>query len=222
MFVRRLAKREVGEVGLEHVAQTFREFEELKATVRGNALGLDALAMLLWLRDNPRSSASRVAELMFFSRPKTSRCLNRLLSYGLVQEQLDPNDLRKSSFSLSSRGDNVAFEIARALGARNVEHILQEHRRFCKASQTAAVEVGAKVSDQQLRVVMVLGEAGKPLAVTEIARAAAIAQPSATMAIQALQDMGLAARSTSEHDGRMSLIALSSRGKRLFKKVHEA
>lgn len=74
------------------------------------------------------------------------------------------------------------------------------------------------VSEQQWRVIRVLGEQS-PLDATELAERASILAPSLTRIIKALEERKLITRSKVEGDGRRVMLAITPRGRVLIAEV---
>ena len=74
------------------------------------------------------------------------------------------------------------------------------------------------VTEQQWRVIRVLGEAS-PLDATEVAERASILAPSLTRIIKALEDRGLITRGRFENDGRRVQLAIAPAGMALIDDV---
>jgi homoprotocatechuate degradation regulator HpaR len=74
------------------------------------------------------------------------------------------------------------------------------------------------VTEQQWRVIRVLGE-GSPLDATEVAERACVLAPSLTRIIRALEERKLITRSRDAEDGRRICLALSPTGLQLIREV---
>lgn len=74
------------------------------------------------------------------------------------------------------------------------------------------------VTEQQWRVIRVLGETS-PLDATEVAERACVLAPSLTRIIKALEDRGLITRERDANDGRRALLAIAPAGLALIAKV---
>ena len=75
-----------------------------------------------------------------------------------------------------------------------------------------------EVTEQQWRVIRVLGETS-PLDATELAERACVLAPSLTRIIKALEDRGLITRERDANDGRRALLAIAPAGIALISKV---
>ena len=74
------------------------------------------------------------------------------------------------------------------------------------------------ISEQQWRVIRVLGEAS-PLDASEVAERACVLAPSLTRIIKALEERGLILRLRDEDDGRRVLLSLTEPGAALIREV---
>ncbi len=201
---------------LDSTIDMFREFDELVGTIRRNVLTLDTLAMMLWLEPHPRSSAGEITRALSFSPSKTTRCIRQLIDLELIEEQLQPDDLRKSLFSLSNRGENAAFEISRKLGAPSKARILENYLTFRECHAQACRLIGRQVSDLQFRILLVLHAAQTPLCVNDVVRAVSSPQSSTSTALKTLSGCRLVNLTVGKNDARMVHAVLSKRGRQIL------
>jgi homoprotocatechuate degradation regulator HpaR len=75
------------------------------------------------------------------------------------------------------------------------------------------------VTEQQWRVIRILGEAGEPLEATDLADRACVLAPSLTRIIKTLEDRGVITRQRHETDGRRVLLEITPAGVALIRSV---
>lgn len=198
------------------LAGVFRSFHELEAIVRKDVLDLDAIMALFWLQGEWTSTAGRLSRSLRFSPSKTTRCLKRLVSLGLVEECLDDNDLRKCHFKLANKGENVAFEVARAFGKERMAWQLRCFRELRAAACLASASWdGGRITAAAERLLLVLRGASCGLTVGDLCEATCMAQSKVSMSLKALEKRGAVEFEPHGEDGRMRCVRLTRMGRRV-------
>lgn len=199
------------------LADVFRSFHELEAIVRKDVLDLDAIMALFWLQGEWTSTAGRLSRSLRFSPSKTTRCLKRLVSLGLVEECLDDKDLRKCYFKLANKGENVAFEVARAFGKERMTWQLRCFRELRAAAclASASWDGGSITAAAERLLLVLLHAAPSGLTVGDVCKATCMAQPKVSMSLKALEKRGAVEFGPHGEDGRMRCVRLTRMGRRV-------
>lgn len=191
----------------------FQAFDDVERLL-GDSLGIDSLMVLLRLLDGPDTAGCLSAALQY-SPAKTTRCLRRPIELGLVEEGLVPDDMRICRFSLTNKGRNVVFEIARSVGNRSLEKLLERFvglRRAAIAAQ--ACGLGRRLGNAAQRVLLVLRAHGGPMTVGELSEASVLPQSTVSMALRGMDGAGLVEARRSELDGRCRSVELTAHGEK--------
>jgi DNA-binding MarR family transcriptional regulator len=119
----------------------------------------------------------------------------------------------------SSSADDAVALIEQALGAIRRS---QARRTLHRRSAGEDAPAGQAAAFQVLDAIAAANEAGRPITVTGIADALGVDQPRASRLVARTVADGLVQRGADPHDGRRSVLSLTSRGHQLLAAVHDA
>lgn len=198
---------------LQNLEELFRAFSDVEALVCKDVLSFDAVMVMLWLRKEPKSLAGRVSRALCFTPSKTTRCLKKLTALNLIDELLDGDDLRKCYFRLSNKGENVAFEVMRAIGKTSIEWQLACFIKLTRAASAAEkAHGGCKITRTAQRLLLAL-YAADDMTVCRLAEATFLSQSSTSMSLGVLRKKGLVEEGWAKADNRMRNVRLTSDGR---------
>jgi DNA-binding MarR family transcriptional regulator len=105
----------------------------------------------------------------------------------------------------------VPIDRQRYLGLANFRYAV---RRFLAASERISAESG--ITSQQYQAMLAIGAAAEPLAMKDLAEELMLQPHAAVQMVDRLQKLELAERRASPSDGRVVLVALTSKGDELL------
>ncbi|MGW0229499.1 MarR family winged helix-turn-helix transcriptional regulator [Actinopolymorpha singaporensis] len=115
---------------------------------------------------------------------------------------------------MDAPADDTAEQIAALL-----EGLVRRQRRAGRGSLEA---LGVEVTQGQMRVLRILGHAGKPLRISELANQLGIVPRSATSVVDDLEEAGLVARKPDPDDRRATLVGLTSAGGQVLARIRRS
>ncbi|WP_141004890.1 MarR family winged helix-turn-helix transcriptional regulator [Nocardioides humi] len=97
-------------------------------------------------------------------------------------------------------------------------------RRLFTSAETEALDALAslELSFTQIRIAMLLGCAGAPVPISEIASRVALSVAAAGRAVERMVELGLVERREDRHDRRVRLVSLSDQGRALVEEHFRA
>lgn len=207
-----MEKPEALELG--ELQRVFAIGESVERVDQDRKIGLDTLMVLLWLKQEGARSPQGISSELSFNPSKTSRHIERLLKYRLVDEALNMADLRSSTIAVSSKGLRLVAELEHGAGADSVRELLEFSVRFRRAvlhyNQGHAAH---RLTDGRARVLLVAHLSGQPMTISELCSRARLRQPSVSMMIKWLTEQGLVMDGKkSSEDGRTRSVLLSPGG----------
>ncbi|NTU89892.1 MAG: hypothetical protein HGA54_08355 [Actinobacteria bacterium] len=180
---------------------------------RDNRIGLDALIILLWLKGAGSASPKRISFELNFNPSKTTRCIERLLRYSLVEENLNVADLRESILSIAPKGWKVISELERSVAGDLIDDMLDFSVRFRRAiAQHNECYEECKLTEGRARVLSVLYLSENPMTISDLCACAKLKQPSVSMMVDWLAGKNLVLNDAGSVDGRTRSIRLSDSG----------
>jgi DNA-binding MarR family transcriptional regulator len=102
--------RAVGEAVLESVPAVMGALRAHMREGRAEGLSVPQFRALLYLRRNPASDLSGVAEFLGAGLPAASELISRLVRDGLVSREADPASRRRVQLTLSESGERQLAE----------------------------------------------------------------------------------------------------------------
>jgi DNA-binding MarR family transcriptional regulator len=177
-------------------------------------IDLDALMALLLLKREGTSSPQRISSRLSFSPSKTTRHVELLLSYRLVDETLDPNDLRRSLISIVPRGLKLVSELESVSDVESLDLLFDHFAAFRHAiSRYNERHPDRRLTDGKARLLTVAHLAGQPLSISELCAHARTKQSSASMMVKSLIAHGLMEDyGEQSRDGRIRKVRLAADG----------
>lgn len=200
--------------GLDELERVFAISESVEKVDQDRKIGLDALVVLLWLKQEGEGSAQRICSGLRFGPSSTSRHIERLLKYRLVDEVLDIADLRRSIVSATPKGLRLVSDVENSAGADSVREMLEFSVRLRQAvCEYNRCHPAHKLTDGRARVLLVAHLSGRPMTVSDLCSSARLRQPSVSMMVKWLAECGLMVDGGGpSKDGRTRSILLSPSG----------
>lgn len=174
------------------------------------ALSAEDVAALAAVSRSQSLTATELACSLALSKAKAARLLRRLIDFDLVAERVSPRDRRRSLLRMTSRGENILFEVGHSLDGAVLDMALTGMRALREAARAASA-FDAPLAPGQSLLLMVCHEQ-EALGVGDAAKLLGCAQPSVSMAARQLAARDLLAVRASSHDRRRHCLALTSRG----------
>ena len=203
--------------------QTFElsDFEEffavgnsIRKVDRDNKIGLDALMILLWLKEVGTASPKRISSELNFNPSKTTRCIERLLRYNLVDENLNSEDLRASNLSIAPKGWKVIAELERAADGVSIDGMLDFSVQLRRALfRYNECRIDCKLTEGRARVLIALNFSENPMTVSDICAYSKLKQPTVSMMVDWLVERNLVINDAGSDDIRTRSIRLTDCGK---------
>lgn len=201
-------------VELSQLSRMFAIEGDLQEVGHDSRISVDALMTLVLLQQEGVASPTRISSRLSFAPSKTTRHIELLLRYRLVDEALDPRDLRRSVVSATPRGLRLVAELERVAGAEWLGVVLDHFINFrCALRDYSAHHSGCFLTDGKARLLVIAHLAGRPLGISELATYASLKQPSVSMMVKWLITHGLMkADSGPSVDRRIRRVCLTAGG----------
>lgn len=174
------------------------------------ALSAEDVAALAAVSRSQPLTATELACSLALSKAKAARLLRRLIDLDLVAERVSPRDRRRSLLRMTSRGENILFEVGHSLDGAVLDMALTGMRTLREAARAASAP-DAPLAPGQALLLMVCHEQG-PLGVGDAAQLLGCGQSSVSMTARQLAVRDLLTVRTASYDRRRRCLALTSRG----------
>lgn len=186
----------------------------LKRYLAGTALSeLDA-ALLHKLRELGSASERELADALSLARSTASRHAVELSGMGLVTERISPGDMRRTHLSVSGSGENVLFEITKAIGADQFAAAVDAIAFLEDAVRSLSAANGTRLSTAAFAALYLLSFGAMPACA--LAEALGQKQPTTSMMLKRLAEQGYIALEANPADARGRIAALTQEGGELI------